>query len=111
VEILAELGRLIKPNGLLVLILPIDDWRAQRRINPNDINYHFYTWTPQLLFNCLKEAGFDKNHIRISVYTHAWFPGYMTVYKHFPEFIFDVGCRLFAFLKKRRQLIATATKF
>jgi SAM-dependent methyltransferase len=28
VEVLAELNRLMKPSGLLVLFLPIDDWRT-----------------------------------------------------------------------------------
>ncbi len=110
VEILAELYRRIKPNGVLVLKLPIDDWRTQCTVNPDDINQHFYTWSPQLLFNCLRAAGFDKRRIRASVYTHAWFPGAMKAYKILPELIFDIGCRSFAILKKRRQLIAIATK-
>jgi SAM-dependent methyltransferase len=110
VETLAEINSLIKPKGLLILKLPIDDWRTQRRINPSDINHHLYTWTPQLLFNCLTEAGFDKSHIQVNIYTHAWFPGYAKAYRVLPETIFDLGCGMFAFLKKRRQLIAIARK-
>jgi SAM-dependent methyltransferase len=110
VEVFAELNRLMKPSGLLVLLLPIDDWRTQRRINPSDINHHLYTWTPQLLFNCLREAGFDKDCIRIKIYTHAWFPGFEAAFRFVPGFIFDAGCRAFAILKKRRQLFAIALK-
>jgi len=110
VEILAEIHRRIKPNGVLVLKLPIDDWRTQRNIKRDDINHHLYTWTPQLLFNCLKEAGFEKHRISISIYTHAWFPGAMTAYRFLPQFVFDIGCRLFSILKRRRQLLAIATK-
>jgi SAM-dependent methyltransferase len=109
-EILARLYRLIKPDGLLVLILPIDDWRAQRRISHHDINRHFYTWTPQLLFNCLQEAGFDESGVDISVDTHAWFPGYASAYATLPGPLFDFGCRLYSILKRRRQLIAVAKK-
>jgi SAM-dependent methyltransferase len=110
VEIMAELHRRIKPNGVLVLKLPIDDWRTQRKIAPDDINHHLYTWTPQLLFNCLTEAGFDKGRISVSVSSYAWFPGALKAYKVLPEFIFDIGCGAFSRLKKRRQLIAVATK-
>ncbi len=110
VEILTELGRLMKPKGRLVVRLPIDDWRAQRRIDPDDINHHLYTWTPQLFFNCLTEAGFEKGNIKIGIYTHAWFPGYAKAFKVLPEPIFDLGCRCFAFLRRRRQLVAIASK-
>lgn len=105
--VLTDLKRVLKPNGTLVVKLPIDDWRAQRRFDPNDINCHLYTWTPQLLFNCLKVSGFDKDSIEIKVLTNAWFPGFGKAYELLPGFIFDAGCTAFAILKKRRQLIAT----
>jgi SAM-dependent methyltransferase len=109
-QALSELRHILKPDGTLVLKLPIDDWRVQQKINPDDINHHLYTWTPQLLFNCLQEAGFDKSQINIGVITHAWFPGAIQVYQRYliPEVIFDFGCRLFAALKRRRQLFAVA---
>ena len=106
IQALSELRRVMKPRGTLVLKLPIDDWRTQRKVDPDDINHHLYTWTPQLLFNCLTEAGFPRDAITISVYVHAWFPGAMGAFKVLPETLVDFGCRLFATLKKRRQLIA-----
>jgi SAM-dependent methyltransferase len=106
VAVLTELHRLMKPRAVLVLKLPIDDWRTQRQFDPDDINCHLYTWTPQLLFNCLKVSGFDKDLIDIKVLTHSWFPGFGKAYKLLPGFIFDAGCTAFAILKRRRQLIA-----
>jgi hypothetical protein len=43
----------------VALYVAIDDWRSrhQRRVDP-DINHHLYTWTPLLLANLLREAGF-----------------------------------------------------
>ena len=109
-QALSELRHILKPDGTLVLRLPIDDWRVQQKIKPDDINHHFYTWTPQLLFNCLLESGFDRSRINISVITHAWFPGALRAYQHsfIPEVVFDFGCLVFAALKKRRQLVAVA---
>jgi hypothetical protein len=98
----------MKPGGVLVLKLPIDDWRAQQDVDPDDINRHLYTWTPQLLFNCLKASGYDEASISVSILTHAWFPGFKRANKLLPRFVFDAGCGAFAILKKRRQLIATA---
>jgi SAM-dependent methyltransferase len=110
VAVLTDLNRVLKPNGTLVVKLPIDDWRAQRQVDPNDINCHLYTWTPQLLFNCLKVSGFDKDLIDIKVLTYAWFPGFGKAYKLLPGIIFDAGCTAFAILKRRRQLIATVQR-
>lgn len=110
VAVLAKLYQLLKSDGMLILKLPIDDWRAQRRIKLDDLNHHLYTWTPQLLFNCLNEAGFDKRRIAISIYSHAWFPGYARAFRILPEFLFDFGCRVYSILRKQRQLIAIATK-
>jgi SAM-dependent methyltransferase len=41
-DALCQLKPKLKPDGLLVLVLPIDDWRAQRTWDSNDINRHLY---------------------------------------------------------------------
>jgi SAM-dependent methyltransferase len=107
---LSALHRTIKPGGLLVMKLPIDDWRTQCKVDADDNNHHLYTWTPQLLFNCLTEAGFDKRGIQIRVHTHAWFPRAAQAYSRIPEGLFDILCRGYAALRRRRQLIAVAVK-
>jgi SAM-dependent methyltransferase len=108
---LKEILRVLKSGGQLVLVLPIDDWRTQRRYNSADINHHLYTWTPQLIGNTLIESGFLPGDLeRISVLTHAWIPGYVRVFPALPECLFDFGCRLFGLLLKRRELVAIARK-
>jgi SAM-dependent methyltransferase len=58
-EELQKLHRVLRPGGTIVPYVPIDDWRSrhQCRVDP-DINHHLYTWTPLLLANLLREAGF-----------------------------------------------------
>ncbi len=100
----------LKGSGVLVLCVPLDDWRTQLNYDPADINHHLHTWTPQLLGNSLFEAGFRVDQASISVLTHAWFPGSARVYARLPELVFDLCCRFFAVVSKRRQLLAIATK-
>jgi SAM-dependent methyltransferase len=103
-EELRELRRVLRPAGKLVLWLPIDDWRIQRRPRA-DPNHHLYTWTPLLLSNLLEEAGFEVRECR--VVTHAW-PPFTSALARLPRPIFDVIARIWAFLRRRRQLMAVA---
>ncbi len=91
----------MKKDGLILLKLPIDDWRSrdQRGWSRRGIDHHLHTWTPKLIGNVLYESGFDVENIR--VITSAWHP------KLFP--LTKVGLAGLSFwalavLKKRRQL-------
>jgi SAM-dependent methyltransferase len=101
---LRELRRVLRPDGRLVLWLPIDDWRSQRRTEP-DPNHHLYAWTPLLLRNLLAEAGFDVVEAR--VVTHAWPPATARLAR-LPRPLFDLLARCWAVLRRRRQLTAVA---
>jgi hypothetical protein len=104
IRALCELNRIIKRGGLLILKLPLDDWRTQRQVDPADINHHLYTWTPQLLYNCLVEAGYK--HIRVGGHTDAWCPFALKVYGRVPNFAFDTAFRLSSMVRRQRQLTA-----
>ena len=98
------------PSGVLVLCLPIDDWRTQRVYDCGDVNHHLHTWTPQLLGNSLFEAGFQPNQFSIEIVPHALFPGTAATFGRVPELVFDKLCQAFARFSKRRQVMAVATK-
>lgn len=108
IKTLNKIRECLKTNGKLILCLPIDDWRTERNYRPNDINHHLYTWTPQLIGNCLSEAGFHIDAIKI--YTHAWPPKVFFLNKILPLWIFDIVCTLWSILRKRRQIIALASR-
>jgi SAM-dependent methyltransferase len=108
ISVLKSLVDKVKPSGILLLCVPIDDWRRQRKYDPDDINHHLHTWTPQLLGNCLLEAGLAPKQFSIQVFTHAWFPGTTRVFGKIPNFLFDSLCQAFAVITRRRQLLAVA---
>ena len=103
IQALREIKRTLKPGGLLLLIVPIDDWRNQKKFDSSDINHHLNTWTPLLLGNSLREAGFAVETHDIKVINHAWFPGYHKFYR-LPGFNFL--CFIYAIVRRRRQLFA-----
>jgi SAM-dependent methyltransferase len=103
---LRELRRVLRPDGRIVLYLPLDDWRRQRRRDPTDVNHHLYTWTPQLLANLLDEAGFEVLEAR--VVTYAWPQLHTLLYRALPRRAFDAACVAWSFVRRHRQVMAVA---
>lgn len=101
IQALREFRRVLKQDGWLLLWIPIDDWRNQKSFHLKDINNHLHTWTPQLIGNCIVEAGFDGTKLRTAIVNHAWFPGY-TYFYELPGF--DLACKLFSLVSRRRQI-------
>lgn len=108
-DALLEFRRLIKRDGLLLILLPLEDWRAsgEKVFKPNDIDQHIYTWTPKLMGNLLWQAGFEPLELRIITRT---FPGKFTtpLSKRLPNPLFVLVSWFVALVKHRRQLFAVA---
>jgi SAM-dependent methyltransferase len=105
---LRELRRVLKPGRRLVLWLPLDDWRTQRRADPADRNHHLYTWTPQLLANLLEEAGLEVLECRVVAY--AWPQLHERLFRLLPRRAFDAVARAWATVFRHRQLMAVAQR-
>ena len=104
---LRGLERVLKPGGRMVLRLPLDDWRAQR--DPaDDGNHHLYTWTPRLIANLLREAGFQVE--RAEVVSYAWPPRSAELVDRLPRRVFDLLARATAIALRRRQLLVVARR-
>ena len=105
---LEELRRLrnrLSDDGKLIINVPIDDWRNERDWRA-DIDHHLHTWTPPLLANLLKDAGYEVETVEIM--THAWPKYWETLVKVLPSPLFHGLCRCWAVFRKSRQLLAVA---
>jgi SAM-dependent methyltransferase len=104
-DALQQLAPKLKPGGLLVLVLPIDDWRAQRRYDPTDINRHLYTWTPLNLGHLLDESGYRVEEMRI---IHRTLMRGLDKFHRLPEPVFEAVSWLYSHVRHRQELLATA---
>jgi SAM-dependent methyltransferase len=105
---LRALHHALRAGGRLVLWLPLDDWRRQRRHDTADDNHHLYTWTPLLLGNLLDEAGFQVLECR--VVAHAWPQLHDRLYRWLPRRAFDRVAAMWSVALRQRQVMAVAVR-
>jgi len=55
---LFELGRILKPDGLLLLAVPWERERRYTRFDPGEPNHHLFSWNAQTLGNLVAVSGF-----------------------------------------------------
>jgi SAM-dependent methyltransferase len=107
IEALRQLKTKIKPGGLLLIYMPLEDWRVYRRYRPHNSSHHLHAWNPQVLGNALATAGYIFSPDDIRIYTHCWPPFiYQSLYQQLPRVAFDLVCNLCARLLRQRQLAA-----
>lgn len=107
-ETIEKLGQYLKPKGKMIHVVPIDDWRIQRRYTQKDINQHLYTWNPLLLGNLFVKAGYTIE--RIDILTHAWLPFSKYFYRILPKFLYFFFCRIWSFITLNRQIRIIVSK-
>lgn len=105
---LVSLRKLLRPQGMLIWLSPMDDWRRRlhRSWQANDFDMHLYTWTPLTIGNLLVTAGYRPQSIEIV--THAFPPRFSKQLWQIHPALFQVVGRAWAMVSKRRQLRAVA---
>jgi SAM-dependent methyltransferase len=106
--VLQQLRPHLIADGLLILVLPLDDWRAksQARWSHDDVHKHLYAWTPNTIGNLLIASGYAPQEISVLNRAHP---------PRFSKQLLQTGLYQFAgwgtaVLLKRRQLIAIASR-
>lgn len=57
-QALADMRRLLRPGGRLLLWVPFEDERRHRRFERGEKNHHLYSWNVQTLGNLVEACGF-----------------------------------------------------
>ncbi len=98
--ILGVLGQTLKPDGRLILVVPLEEQRTPKYTH-HDPDGHLYAWTPQTLGNLVDRAGLQVESIQV-----MW-----TGYDRFAAELarkMRLGELGFRFLRKAAQTIKTS---
>jgi SAM-dependent methyltransferase len=72
-DVLAEIRRLLKPAGRLLLYVPFEREEKYEHFRPAEPNHHLYSWNVQTLGNLVQEAGFEVAQAGIGEFGYARF--------------------------------------
>ena len=94
---LKNLHKSLKKNGHICIVVPLDN--KSYSYKKNDINFHFFSWSPMNLGNILTRAGFDV--IESSIFFYKWPPYYFFIKRIMPWFFFNLLCRIYSRIDTR----------
>jgi SAM-dependent methyltransferase len=109
-ETLAELRRILAPEGRLLLFVPYEIERRYRHHDPREPNHHLFSWTPQTLGNLVKECGYSLSSARIGEYGYDRVAAVWACRLRLGEFGFRTMRRLALTLRPAREVRIVATK-
>ena len=89
---LKNLYKSLKKGGQICIVVPLDSKNYSYK--KNDINFHFFSWSPMNLGNILTRAGFDV--IESSIFFYKWPPYYFFIKRIMPWFFFNLLCRIYS---------------
>jgi SAM-dependent methyltransferase len=72
-DVLAEMRRLLKPSGRLLLYVPFEIEGRYEHFNPGEANHHLYSWNAQTLGNLVEETGFKVEEAGIGEFGYDRF--------------------------------------
>lgn len=94
---LKNLHKSLKKNGQICIVVPLDN--KSYSYKKNDINFHFFSWSPMNLGNILTRAGFDV--IESSIFFYKWPPYYFFIKRIMPWFFFNLLCKIYSRIDTR----------
>jgi SAM-dependent methyltransferase len=97
----------LKPRGVAVFVVPCE--RHDMAFAKDDMNQHFYTWSPMNLGNLFASAGFQI--IECREFVHRWPPKWEVVPSLLGWDAFHLICRLYGrFARRCSQVRVVARK-
>ena len=107
-ETLTFFRSLIKPNGKMVLVVPMEHQRIAR-FNLKDPDGHLYTWTPQTLGNLVDRAGFNVEAVSIQWEGYDRYAAELANRLHVGQIGFRILRKAAQFLGGYREVVLVGT--
>jgi SAM-dependent methyltransferase len=104
-EELQNLKKLLKKNGLIVLVVPQE---IKTTYKHDDINQHLFTWSEQSLGNLFTKAGYKI--VKVETIKHLWPPHFKEIHRLFGDRIFHILSKLYARVKSKTFQIRVIAK-
>jgi SAM-dependent methyltransferase len=86
----------LEAGGKIIFVVPCES--VTRSYNPNNVNYHLYSWSPMSMGNLFTEAGFSV--LESKPYIHKWPPGYRHIARIGGRGLFDFACRIYGRIER-----------
>ncbi len=110
VAALEEIGRLLRPEGKLLLFVPLERERKYRRFDPAEPNHHLYSWNAQTLGNLVQESGFRVTEAATGLFGYDRFTAVWAGNLGLGERGFRALRRLLLMLKPAREVRIVAAR-
>jgi SAM-dependent methyltransferase len=107
---LAEMRRLLKADGRLLLVVPAENRGEGRTFDAAEPNHHLYCWNPQTLGNLLGECGFEASSLQLQRYGYDRFAARWASRFLASETTFRILRQLVQLAKPIFEISATARK-
>lgn len=102
---LINLKPLLKDSGTIHFFVPCDT--INKKYDPDDVNNHLYSWSPQNLGNLFVEAGYSV--VLVRPFIHKWPPYYKKLsILGWP--LFDLICRIYARIERSYYQVEIVAK-
>lgn len=86
---LCQIFEKLRPDGLLVLVVPCEGIRI--RFREREPNHHLFSWSPQAIGNLVKDAGFRI--VSSEPFIHKWPPNFEFWARILGKTLFHMACR------------------
>jgi SAM-dependent methyltransferase len=100
-ETLLQMKRVLRPCGLIILVVPCDC--PNFPFSTNDKDYHLFSWSAATLGNLATAAGFKV--INSAELVHRWPPGWATIYRRFGPTVLHFACRVYGAIRRNRTQV------
>jgi SAM-dependent methyltransferase len=109
-EALEEMRRLLKPQGRLLLYVPLERESRYERFRRDEPNHHLYSWNVQTLGNLAEETGFTVTEAGVGEFGYSRFAAVWAAKLRLGEGGFRLARRLLHTIKPAFEVRVVAVK-